>query len=57
MTIIPQEPLENTFAFFHITGTGGAMVLSLIAKRRKMDDSGTSSRTRLLHTTTAYAGR
>lgn len=57
MTVIPQEPLENTFAFFHITGTGGAMVLSLIAKRRKMDDSGTSPRTRLLHTTTAYAGR
>lgn len=42
MRINPQKSLENTFAFSNITGTVGAMALSLTAKRRKMDDSGVS---------------
>lgn len=42
MRVIPQESLKNTFAFFHITRKVGATALSLIAKRRKMNDSGIS---------------
>lgn len=42
MRVSPQEPLRNAFGFFHITGTVGAVALSLIAKMRKMDDLGTS---------------
>lgn len=45
----PQESLENTFAFFHITGTVGAMALSLIAKRKKID-SGISFQDKTVNT-------
>lgn len=48
MRVNPQESLENTSAFFHITLE--ATALSLIAKRRKTDDSGMSFQDKTVNT-------
>lgn len=57
--VSPQEPPKNTFAFFffHITGTVGPRLCHSEPRQERRMTPKQVSRTRLLYTATAYAGR